>query len=524
MKESRILLYEDELRTRVLEGAKFAYDSVAMSYGPKGKNAIVEKGYGRPLYTRDGITILRDVFTDNRAMQFGVSMIQEASESSNHIAGDGSTAAGLLTYHLYNNGVKAISAGLHPMDIAETLVRDSQVILEELKTYAIPVKDEQLKDVATVSAGSPLLGELIADAILYVGQDGGILTEKAPITEVEREYMDGYYLQSGFTALQGGKKELIDPYVVVSSKRLSSAADAIEILNGIMVAKDLQKGQIPRVLFVGNIEDAAYTTIVNSINAGQIDAVVIKTPPMYGELGKFLLEDIAIYANCQVITDNTNIKNFIMVRDNKPYSHFIGAIDKVVANKGESTLFADNETEAVSTRIEEIRNQIKDESVDSLVEKLKDRVAKLEGKIALFRIGAPTDTEKEELEFRIEDAINSTRHAYAEGIVPGGGITLLQLSKNSSISDMSREALRATFQQLLINANLPSESKLEQALNAPKGQGFNLKKDDKLVDMVKEGIIDAYVVPREVISHSTSMAAETIKAGVGVTFRNDKKE
>lgn len=521
-KEDKELLYEEALKSKILEGAKAAYDAAAISYGPKGRNVILEKSFGRPLYTRDGITIIRDTFFSDRGKQLGAAMIREASEASNNVAGDGSTAAGMLTYLLYENGVKSIAAGNHPMDVADTLVKDSQLLLEKLKDFVVPVKDSQLKDVATVSAGDPLIGELIADAVLYVGQDGGILTEKAPISEVEREYIDGYYLQSGFTALQGGKKELVDPFVIVSNKRLSSSADAIELLNGVMKVGGLQQGQIPRVLFVGNFEDAAYLTIVNTINAGQIDAIVIKTPPMYGELGKYLLEDVAIYAGCQPITENTNIKQFVtQITDKRGNANFsssyIGKVNKVVANKSESTIFADNDTEIIQTRVAEIKDQIEMEEVPGVAEKLKDRVAKLEGKIAIFKIGAATDSEKERLEFQIEDSINSTRHAYAEGIVPGGGVTLLQLSK-LDISDMYKNALRDMFKQLLVNANLPAELKLEQALNAPKGQGFNLRKDDKLVDVIKEGIIDPYIVPREVIFHATSMASETIKLGLGVIF------
>lgn len=452
----------------------------------------------------------------------GAQALAEASRAANNISGDGSTATVVLCYHLLDNAVRAVAAGIHPMDVSDTIMQDSRIILEALEKEVIPVKDEQLKDVATVAAGDPLVGELIADAILYVGPDGGILTEKAPITEIEREYVDGYYLQSGFTALQAGKKELVDPYVIVSSKRLSSAADAIEILNGIMKANNLQQGNMPRVLFIGNIEDAAYQTIVNTINQGQIDAVVIKTPPMYGELGKYLLSDIALYAQCELISENTSLKDFVRIRDGKPYSPFIGSIDKVVANKGESTLFADNETEAVQTRVAEIKDQIAMEDAPSIAEKLRDRVAKLEGKIAIFKIGAANDSTREELEFRLEDAINSTRHAYAEGIVPGGGVTLLELSK-LPISDISVKALRSTFQQLLINANLSAELKLDEALHAKKGYGYNLRKSDKLVDVVKEGVIDPVVVVREAITHATGMAAETIKVGLGLVFQDTEK-
>jgi chaperonin GroEL len=523
-KEGREVLTESELQVKVLEGAHAAYQSAAISYGPKGKNVILEKGFGRPLYTRDGITILRDTFFSDRGKQLGAAMVREASEASNQVAGDGSTAAGMLTYLLYDNGLKSIAAGNHPMDVADIIVKDSYLLLEELKKFVIPVKDNQLKDVATVAAGNPLIGQLIAEAVLYVGQDGGILTEKAPIAEVEREYIDGYYLQSGFTALQGGKKELVDPYVIVSSKRLSSSADTIELLNGVMKFGGLEQGQIPRVLFIGNFEDAAYTTIVNTINAGQIDAVIIKTPPMYGELGKYLLEDIAIYAGCQPITENTKIKSFVsQISDRKYLSSYIGRINKVIASKGESTLFADKDTEAVKTRIQEIKDQIKDESVDGFIEKLRDRVAKLEGKIAIFKIGGATDTEKERLEFQIEDAINSTRHAYTDGIVPGGGVTLLQLSK-LDISDIYKNSLQTMFKQLLINANLPSELKLDEALKAPKGQGYDLRKGGELVDVIKEGIIDPYIVPKEVIFHATSMASETLKLGLGLVFSDDDKK
>lgn len=489
-----------------------------MTYGPKGRNVIVERGFGRPTFTRDGVTIVEQVFFSNRIENIGAQILAEASRAANNIAGDGSSATVILAYHLLVNAVQAVAAGQHPMDVSETIAKDSRTLLTHLEKLVIPVKDEQLKEVATVSAGDPLIGQLIAEAILYVGENGGILTEKAPITEIEREYVDGYYLQSGFTALQAGKKELIDPWVIVSSKRLSSAADAIEILNRIMVAKGISpekmRTEMPRILFIGNIEDAAYTTIVNSINAGQLDAVIIKTPPMYGELGKYLLEDIAIYAGCELLTDNHSLKTFGV--------RFIGSVDRVIANKSEATLFADNTTQDVQVRIANIKDQIEAEEVPAVAEKMKDRVAKLEGKIAIFKIGAPSDTSKEEMEFRMEDAINSTRHAHREGIVAGGGVTLLELSK-TDVSAITKQALQSTFQQLLINANYPAELKLEQALHAKPGYGYNLKKSDKLVDVVKDGVVDPYVVVKEVISHATNMAAETIKTGLAVIFENTEK-
>lgn len=513
-KENKIILSEEELRSKILEGATAVHDAVSTTYGPRGMNYLLEKGFGRPILTRDGVTVARDVFFSDRAKNMGAQLVIEASESANLIAGDGSSATIVVTYNLIKNAIRAIAAGTHPMDIRDIFNKDNNTIQEALLRMKVDVKDEQLIDVATVSSGDPLIGQLIAEAILYVGADGGILTEKALIDEVEREYIDGYFLQSGFTAIQAGKKELSDPHVIVAEKRLTSGADAIDILTGIAKTTGMQPGQISRILFIGNIEDAAYNTIIENVNRGLIDAIIIKTPPMFGEMGKQLLQDIAIYAGCSVITDGTNVKTF----DGK----FIGHVDKVTASKSEATLFADNQTEPVRDRVQELKDQIEVESIDSISEKLRDRVSKLEGKVAIFRIGGATDTAKEELEFRIEDAINSTRHAYEDGIVPGGGVTLIELSK-LDISDMFKGALRDTFKKLISNANYSPDVKLNEIMSAPKGMGYNLRVDDKLVDVVKDGVIDAYVTVREIIKNSVSSAGNAITVG-GASLFEDKKE
>lgn len=518
-KESKILIKEDNIRSKLLEGAKEVYEAVSSTYGPRGKNVLLEKGFGRPILTRDGITVARDVYFSDRAKNMGSQLLIEASEATQKNGGDGTSGSVVLGYHLLKNSIKAVAAGKHPMEISDTITKDSRVVLEALEKLAIPVKDDQLKEVATVSAGDPLIGQLIAEAILYVGPDGGILTEKAPINEVEREYIDGYYLQSGFTALQAGKKELINPQVVVSSKRIASASDVIEILNVVSISIGNMPGQppqrIPKVLFIGNFEDAAYNTIVENINRGTIDAIVIKTPPMFGELGKYLLEDIALYADCKPITDMTTLKEFD--------GSFVGSIDKVISSKHESTLFADNQRETIIERVKEIKKQIETEVSAPVLEKLRDRVAKLEGKIAIFKIGGVTDTAKEELEFRIEDAINSTRHAHAEGIVAGGGVTLLELSK-LDVSDLFKNALQSTFKQLLINANLPAELKLDEALRAPKGKGYNLREGGELVDVIKAGVIDPIVVVREVVKNSSGLVASAITIGTALIFEDTKKD
>lgn len=515
VKDNKIILSEDEIRAKLLEGAKASYDTVMTTFGPKGKNVLIEKPFGRPVLTRDGVTVAREVYFSDRAKNQGAQMLCEASETTNRIAGDGTSATVGLSYHLLKNGIQAIAAGTHPMDVKEMYFNDSYVLLDKLDTLTTDTKTEQLRQVASISAGDGSLGAMIAAAIVRVGADGGIITEKAPIEDIQCEYVDGYYLQPGFQALQVGKKEIADPFVIVSIRRLTSAADVIEIMTKVAQAKHLEPGSIPRFVFVGNIEDAAYNCICDNINRGTIDAIILKTPPQFGDMGKELLEDIAAYAGCNSLTDTINIKSF--------NDSFIGHIDKVVASKADATMFAHNDTKLVTSRINEIRDQTKTETVDAILERLKDRVAKLEGKIALFKIGAATDTAREELEFRVEDSIHATRAAAEYGVVPGGGITLLELSRLSDISPAYRDALRSVFKQLLLNANLSAEVKLEEALQAKPGYGYNLRNNDELINVVKAGVLDPALVVQQIIKNATEVVANGLTTGVGIIFE-DKEE
>ncbi len=516
-RDHRIIIKGDQARAELLAGARFVYDAVTSTYGPRGRNVMIEKPFGRPLTTRDGVSVARDTYSSDRPKNMGVQRVLEASETTNRIAGDGTTATVALAYHLMQRGTLAIAAGMHPMEVKRQFLQDSYKVLDKLTAMTKKVKDSQLKEVATISSGDPLLGELIADAVLRVGAEGGIITEKAPVDDIEREYVDGYYLQTGFQALQAGKKELIDPFVIVSIRRLTSAADIADVLTKALQSRSFnpQTDGIPRFLLIGNIEEAAYMTAVNLINQGKIDAVILKTPAMFGEMGKYLLEDIAIYARCNPLTEGSNLRELD--------TSCVGTVDKVVANKNEATLFADNDTEAVKTRIQEIKDQIEAELSDAVSEKMKDRVAKLEGKIALFRIGGAIDSVKEEVESRVEDAIHATRAAYSTGVVPGGGITLLELSK-LEISAPYGEALRDTFMQLLINANLPAELKLNEAMKAPVGNGFNLKGNGELVDMVKTGIIDPALVVQQIIKNATASATDMLTTDTLIVFEDAKEE
>lgn len=519
-KDNRVIIQGEAARNKLLEGARAAYDAVTSTYGPRGRNVMLEKTFGRPVLTRDGVTVSRDVYFSDRAKNMGAQTVMEASETTNRIAGDGTTATIALSYHLIHNGSKAIANGSHPMEVRDQLLKDREEILNKLSELTKDVKEDQLRSVATVSSGDPILGELIADAVQYVGKDGGIITEKSYVSDIERDYVDGYYLQSGFDALPTGKKEIVKPSVIVSTRRLSSPQDAIELLNqaasvlGVERTPDGRQTTIPRFLFIGNIEEGAYHTIVNTINQGVIDAIIIKTPPMFGSMGKDLLEDIAMYAGCEPVSDSTIIEDF--------NAEYIGSVDKVVAGKLEATLFNQTAQKEVISRVADLKSQIEEEVSEAIIEKLKDRVAKLEGKVALFRIGGATDTEKEEKEFRVEDAIQATRAAFSNGVVAGGGVTLLELSK-LDVSEVFKISLREMFKQLLLNANLSAEVKLAQALEAKTGHGYNLRKGDELVDVVKEGILDPALVVEQVIKNATSVATNALTTDTLITFE-DKVE
>lgn len=519
-KDGKVIIKGDRARAAILKGAKQAYDVVLTTYGAKGQNVLIEKTFGRPLASRDGVTVSREVYSSDRATNTGMQLVMEASETTNRIVGDGTSATVGLSYNLMKYGNQAIAAGLHPMEVKTILEKDMAILLEGLELLAKPVKKKQLQHVATVSSGDEILGQLIAETVEHVGESGGITVEKSYVQDIEREYIDGYYLQQGFTALQTGRKELLDPFVVVSSKRISSASDIIDILTGCARSNGVQPGQIMKMLFIGNFEEMAYNTIVENINKGTIDAVVIKTPPQFGEMGNQLLEDIAIYANCLPITESTNLRSFtVTLEDGTLSSPYVGTVDRVVANHTESTIFADNASEDVRNRIQDINDRLKDEISDTVSEKLRERISKLEGKVALFKIGGATDSEKEEKEFRVEDAIQATRAAQRKGVVAGGGVTLLELSK-LDISEIYRRALKALFVKLLKNANLPSELKLEQVLQSPKGFGINLRGDDEPVDMIKEGIIDPALVVEQVIRNATSVANIALTTGVLLVFEN----
>lgn len=512
VKDNKILHYDKKVREALGDGSEEAYKAVTTTFGPKGLNVLIEKPYGRPILTRDGVTVAKEVYSSDRPKNMAMQLILEASQTTNRLAGDGTTATVALTHHLIKQGLELVAGGKNPMDLRDQLSKDSQLLLEALESHTSEVSEGQLEQVATVSAGDPALGRLISEAVQHVGQDGGIIAERAYISGVEREYIEGYYLQEGFSALTEGKKELTNAAVVVSAKKISSNADFLELMEKIV---NITQEKPPRIAFVGEFDGQARESIIANIMQGRMDAVIIKTPST-GDMGNQYLEDIALYCGARMISAGDSLKNFD--------GSYIGRAERVLCTPYTSSIFGGKHVaEDVEVRLAELTDRIETEESDALVEKFRDRKAKLQGKIAVFRIGGTTDTEREEKEFRIEDAIQATKAAMADGVVPGGGTTLLRLSQTEGLSELTAKALQNVFKKLMENANLPADVKMHEVLNSEAPMGFNLRGEDKLVNLVEAGVLDPALVVQEVIKNASSNAGNALTIGCAIVFE-DKKE
>lgn len=527
IKDGKLFYFGNQAKQYLLEGAETVYQAVSLTYGPKGQNVILEKTYGTPVVTRDGVTVAKESYLEDRPRNLGTQMLIEAAEMTNHYAGDGTTATVILAYNLIQHGQFKSAAGVHTMQICDQLKKDSYVLLNKLKELSKPIKKGQLEQVASVSCGDPALGRLIAEAVEKVGSDGGLVTEKAPVEGVERSYVNGYFLQQGFTALAQGKKDLENPYMVVTSKSITSRMDAINLLNKIgerahhdQKLPVTQNGQpVPlqqalQIAFFGEIDGEAYNVLVANINQGIFDGTITKTPP--AGMGEHYMEDLAIYCGGKAIKAGENLSSVD--------GDYFGRADRVMATSAETSVYGGQGAgEDIERRKKEIKEQLELETAAPIQEKLRDRLAKLEGRIAKFRIGGATDTEKEELEFRVEDAIQATRAAASSGVVAGGGRTLIELAQ-CEVDEIWQMALYRTFQKLLRNADLESEVKLAEVRSAEYPLAYNLKAEDKLVDMIKEGILDPTLVLEQVIENAASAAVNVLKAGALITFIDKEKE
>ena len=529
------VFYGDDARTRVLGGAKALYDAVKVTYGPKGGNVVIAKSYGGPTVTHDGVTVAEGVDlpeNDDETLGYkvGAELIKQAATKLNKVAGDGTTTVTVLTYNILKEANRLIAAGHNPQELRKGIEEAGREVIAELDkiSESIEGKNARVAEVATISAGSQEIGELIAGVIDKIGKDGVVTVEAGQGLEMESEVVEGFSLDRGFTSAlfvtDINRQEAVydKPAIVITDKKLSSIQDVAPILE-----KLAQAGKKDLVLIADEVEGEALSVMVLNKLKGVFNSVAVKAPS-FGDRRKEILEDIAVLTGATVISEERGM-NF----DNVGLD-VIGSARKVIVGKDETTIIegagAKKEVEA---RIGLIVTQSDNAQSSYDKSELDKRAAALSGKVAVIKVGGASETEIDEKKFRVDDAVAATKAALAEGIVAGGGVTLVNLANNiktegtDSVSAgklILKNALKQPFVQIMKNAGLNSEALLAQVEAAKPGNGINVMTPEKgLIDVKKSGVIDPARVTKEAVQNSVSIASTAATMGALVVDIPEKE-
>ncbi|MBI2589033.1 chaperonin GroEL [Candidatus Saccharibacteria bacterium] len=518
------VFYDDDARRRVLGGAEILYNAVRTTMGPKGRNVVISKSYGNPTVTHDGVAVakgveLDDVDDETLGYKVGAELIKQAASKMNDVAGDGTTTVTILTYHILNEANKLIAAGHNPMLLRKGLEAAAHDVLAKLGGLSenIASKPKRVAEVATISAGDPEIGELIAGVMASVGKDGVVTVEEGQGLALESEVVEGFTMDRGYVSpymvTDTARMEAIydKPAILITDQKIAAIAEFLPMLEKLATA-----GKKDLVLIADEVEGEALGTLILNRLKGVFNTVAIKAPA-FGDRRKEILEDIAILTGGEVISEETG-----MTFENADVS-VVGSARKVIATKDETTIIeGGGSAAAIRARIEQINKQIEAATSEYDKENLEKRRAALSGKVAVIKVGGATETEIEEKKFRVDDAVASVKSALDEGVVPGGGLTLVDLSKlvktggSDSVSagaGILKNALLEPFKQLMANAGLNAEAKLEKLLEGGKGLGFDVNNPDQLVNLKEAGIVDPTRVVKEAIQNAVSIAGTAMTMG-----------
>lgn len=519
------VFYDDDARERVLGGAKALYDAVKVTYGPKGRNVVIAKGYGGPTVTHDGVTVAESVDlpeNDDETLGYkvGAELIKSAASKLNKVAGDGTTTVTVLTYNILKEANRLIAAGHNPQELRKGIEQAGSEIVKQLDKLAesIEGKKERVAEVATISAGSREIGELIAGVIEKVGKDGVVTVEAGQGLELEAEVVEGFSLDRGwvspFFVTDAGRQEAVyeKPAVVITDKKVSSVQEFLPIIE-----KLAQAGKKEVVLIADEVEGEVLSILVLNKLKGVLNTVAVKAPA-YGDRRKEILQDIATLTGATVITEDQGL-TFENVG-----LEVIGSARKVIVGKDETTIIeGGGKAKDVKDRITQIAAQAENANSEYDKEQYEKRGAALSGKVAVIKVGGATETEIDEKKFRVDDAVAATKAALAEGIVAGGGVTLVNLAAGinadgaDSISagrQILKNALRVPFLQITANAGLNSEALLAQVEAGKVGFGIDVNAPEKgLIDVKKAGVIDPARVTKEAVQNAVSIASTAATMG-----------
>ena len=513
------IFYEADARDKVLSGAKQLYDAVKVTFGPKGQNVVIEKSYGAPTITHDGVTVAEAVdlgsTEDNLGEKLGANLIKSAAQKLNKLAGDGTTTVTVLTYNILNEANKLIAAGVNPMELRKGIEKAGAEIVAKIDQLAEKIEgnDKKVAEVATISAGDAEIGQLIAEVISKIGKDGVVTVEAGQGLEMEQEIVEGFSYDKGFSSpffvTDVNRQEAVfdKPLILLTDKKLSASNDILPLLE-----KCAQAGKKDLVIIAEDVEGEALSLLVLNKLKGVFNSLVLKAPA-FGDRRKEIMEDIAILTDATVVSADKGL-NLEEVG-----LEVLGSANKVIATKDETTIIKGAGAPAnVKARIELIHNQASIATSDYEREQYEKRAAALLGKVAVIKVGGATETEIDEKKFRVDDAVAATKAALSEGIVAGGGVTLVNLANELTGDDngtkIVRNALKSPFVHITENAGLNSQALLAEVEKAKPGYGVNVMTPEKgIVDLKKSGVIDPARVTREAVQNAVSIAATTITMG-----------
>jgi len=503
--------FNEEARRAMLRGVDKLADAVKVTLGPKGRNVVLEKKFGSPLITNDGVTIAKEIEFEDPFENMGAKLVAEVASKTNDVAGDGTTTATVLAQSMIKEGLKNVTAGANPMGIRKGIEKAVQVSVEELKAISKPIEGkESIAQVATISSGDEEIGKLIAEAMERVGKDGVITTEESKGIVTELDVVEGMQFDRGYTSqymvTDSDKMEAVleDPYILITDKKISNIQEILPLLEQVV-----QQSK-PLLIIAEDVEGEALATLVVNKLRGTFTAVAVKAPG-FGDRRKAMLEDIAILTGGEVITEDLGLEL------KSANISQLGRASKVIVTKENTTIVEGaGDSAKIAARINQIKAQIEETTSDFDREKLQERLAKLAGGVAVIKVGAATETELKEKKLRIEDALNATRAAVEEGIVAGGGTALINVyNKVASIEaegDVATgvkivlRALEEPVRQIARNAGLEGSVIVEHMKKEKPGVGFNAATNE-WVNMIEAGIIDPMKVTRSALQNAASVAA-----------------
>ena len=522
------VVFDEAARRALKRGIDKLADTVKVTIGPKGRNVVLDKKFGAPTITNDGVTIARDIELEDHFENMGAQLLKEVATKTDDVAGDGTTTAVVLGQALVTEGLRNVAAGANPMVIKRGLDKAVAAVVAEIKAQSRKVETrEQIAAVASISAADPSVGELIAEVMEKVGKDGVITVEEGQSLGLDKEYTEGMQFDRGYisayfvTNSDRMEAQLDNPAILITDKKISAVADALPALE-----KAVGTGR-PLLIIAEDVDGEALATLVVNKIRGTVQVLAVKAPG-FGDRRKEMLRDIAVLTGGTVISEEVGRKLDSVTAED------LGNARRVVSTKDNSTIVdGAGKPAEIKARMAQIKAQVEETTSDYDKEKLQERLAKLSGGVAVIKVGAATEVELKEKKHRIEDALSTTRAAVEEGIVAGGGTTLLQsrgaldkikLEGDEQVGvDIVRRALEAPARQIAENAGARGDVVIEAILKAKKGTGFDAS-TDTMVDMFEKGIVDAAKVTRSALQNAASVAAMVLTTEAVVSDIPEKKE